>query len=122
MPSHPPEPTRKPAEDTFGCEDGRMCFFCRTAWAGICRICPFSHREVEILQCFILDYNERDVAEFLGMSHSTVRTHLKRIREKLGAHRRAAIVSRLHEIHLDWLSTSSPPLGCRLNGRLVPTE
>ena len=104
--------------DTHESRDG-TCLFCETAWAGVSQSLRLSKREVEILQCLILGDNEREVALFIGLTCRTVRTHLERIRWKLGVHTRVELIVRLCDAHLDWLCEASPPMGCRLNGRLA---
>ncbi|MGO9111520.1 MAG: helix-turn-helix domain-containing protein [Thermoguttaceae bacterium] len=78
-----------------------------------------SKREVEILQCLMLGENEGEAAEFLDMAPRTVRTHLERLRWKLGVRTKAELVVQLCDVHIDWLCQSYPPPGCRLNGRLA---
>jgi hypothetical protein len=67
----------------------------------------------------MLGDDEIEAALFLGLTFRTVRTHLERIHAKLGVHTRAALMVRLFDAHLDWLSEAHPPLWCRLNGRPV---
>jgi len=95
------------------------CFFCEAAWAGLAEMLGLSKREVEVLQCLLLDDDEREVAVFLRMSPRTVRTHLERIHKKLAVHSRIALVVQLFDVHVDWLCHASPPSGCRLNSRLA---
>jgi len=95
------------------------CFFCEAEWAGISQALRLSEREVDILQCLMLGENECEAAAFLRMSRRTVRTHLDRIRWKLGMRARTQVIVRLFDAHIDWLSTANPPPGCRLNGRLA---
>jgi DNA-binding CsgD family transcriptional regulator len=98
------------------------CFFCEAGWEGLSQLFDLSKREVEILQCLILDDSVSEAAAFLGISERTVRTHLQRIHTKLNVHSRSALMLHLVDMHLDWFCESSPPPGCRLNVRLVRME
>jgi len=101
---------------------GNSCFFCEAAWEGISRSLRLSNREVEILQCLVLGDSERGAACLLGLRPRTVRTHLERVRRKLGVHTRAELIVQLCDAHVNWLSQASPPLGCRLSGRLAAIQ
>ena len=54
---------------------------------------PLSRREVEILQKVAYGATTKEVADKLGISPHTVKTHLERIFEKLGANDRAQAVA-----------------------------
>jgi DNA-binding NarL/FixJ family response regulator len=54
---------------------------------------PLSEREVEILQRVAYGASTREVAEDLGISTHTVKTHIDRIFEKLEANDRAQAVA-----------------------------
>ena len=54
---------------------------------------PLSPREVEILQKIAYGGTTKEVADQLGISFHTVKTHLERIFEKLGANDRAQAVA-----------------------------
>jgi DNA-binding NarL/FixJ family response regulator len=54
---------------------------------------PLSRREVEILQKVAYGSTTKEVADQLGISPHTVKTHLERIFEKLGANDRAQAVA-----------------------------
>jgi DNA-binding NarL/FixJ family response regulator len=54
---------------------------------------PLSPREIEILQKVAYGATTREVADQLGISFHTVKTHLERIFEKLGANDRAQAVA-----------------------------
>ncbi|HYZ10435.1 MAG TPA: response regulator transcription factor [Actinomycetota bacterium] len=54
---------------------------------------PLSPREVEILQKIAYGSTTKEVADQLGISFHTVKTHLERIFEKLGANDRAQAVA-----------------------------
>jgi DNA-binding CsgD family transcriptional regulator len=97
----------------------RACFFCEAAWAGISQALSLSEREVEIFQRLILGESEREVAATLATSPRTVRTHLERLRRKLGAHNRTELIVRIFDAHFDWLVQARIPSGCRLKGRLT---
>jgi DNA-binding NarL/FixJ family response regulator len=54
---------------------------------------PLSPREIEILQKVAYGASTKEVADQLGISFHTVKTHLERIFEKLGANDRAQAVA-----------------------------
>lgn len=54
---------------------------------------PLSRREIEILQRVAYGATTKEVADQLGISFHTVKTHLERIFEKLGANDRAQAVA-----------------------------
>jgi DNA-binding NarL/FixJ family response regulator len=54
---------------------------------------PLSPREIEILQQVAYGATTKEVADSLGISFHTVKTHLERIFEKLGANDRAQAVA-----------------------------
>jgi DNA-binding NarL/FixJ family response regulator len=54
---------------------------------------PLSRREIEILQKVAYGSTTKEVADTLGISPHTVKTHLERIFEKLGANDRAQAVA-----------------------------
>src|SRR5678815_5101789 len=54
---------------------------------------PLSRRELEILQKVAYGATTKEVAHDLGISPHTVKTHLERIFEKLGANDRAQAVA-----------------------------
>ncbi|WP_418117322.1 HD domain-containing phosphohydrolase [Variovorax sp. 350MFTsu5.1] len=49
-----------------------------------------SQRELEVLRCISQGHNTKEVARVLGISPSTVRTHVERVFQKLGCTTRAA--------------------------------
>lgn len=51
-----------------------------------------SVREVEVLRQLALGYNNRQIAETLGLSVKTVETYKARVMDKLGVHGRAGLV------------------------------
>lgn len=59
---------------------------------------PLSSREWEVLDLLIAGQGTRDIAEELGLSSETVRSHVKRILRKLGAHSRAEAVARARQL------------------------
>ena len=61
-----------------------------------------SEREVDVLALTALGYKRKEIAERLHISHWTVESHRKRIREKLGARSTAhAVALALVGGHLD---------------------
>jgi LuxR family transcriptional regulator, maltose regulon positive regulatory protein len=53
---------------------------------------PLSEREIEILRLTARSLDTREIAETLGLADSTVKWYWRKIFEKLGVHRRAAVV------------------------------
>ena len=49
------------------------------------RLGRLSAREVEIVQCLLAGYSSQEVADILGISFHTVRTHIRNIYQKTGA-------------------------------------
>jgi DNA-binding CsgD family transcriptional regulator len=104
--------------DTCETNDG-CCFFCEAAWAGVSQLLSLSARDVEILQRLMLEDDECEVARFLGLTSRTLRTHLERIRRKLGVRTLTELIVRLFDAHLDWFCEATPPARCRMIVRLA---
>lgn len=75
------------------------------AWAAIAVATGLSRREIEVLQCVVEDQQDKEIADTLGISKYTVRTHMKRIRAKLGAGSRVKLVGRVFAEYSAWGST-----------------
>jgi two-component system, NarL family, nitrate/nitrite response regulator NarL len=56
-----------------------------------------THREMEVLQLIAEGASTTDVRQQLGVSEHTVRTHVRNVLGKLGAHNRVEAVSRAHD-------------------------
>jgi len=56
----------------------------------------FTEREYEIIQCVRRGMQNKNIAFGLGISESTVKTHLRQIMQKLGAGNRTEVVSLLY--------------------------
>lgn len=54
-------------------------------------------REREVLDCLAKGYDNREIADDLGITVRTVNRHLENIREKLGHRRRSALI-RNHDV------------------------
>jgi len=65
---------------------------------------PLSEREVEILQAIANGWSTTDIAAAFAITEHTVRSHVKRIFTKLGAHSKAEAVTRA--VHLGLISTA----------------
>ena len=65
---------------------------------------PLSDREAEILQSIANGRSTADIAASLTITEHTVRSHVKRILTKLGAHSKAEAVTR--GVHLGLISTA----------------
>jgi len=61
------------------------------AWCGICN--PLTEREVEVLRRIAEGDRNRDIGEHLGIAEDTVKVHVKRIMDKLGAKDRTQAVA-----------------------------
>jgi DNA-binding CsgD family transcriptional regulator len=57
-----------------------------------------SKRETDVLKILMTGDTDKSIARDLGLSVETVRAYMKTVRVKLGAHTRAAIVHRVHEL------------------------
>jgi DNA-binding NarL/FixJ family response regulator len=60
--------------------------------AGLLRSRSFSPRESEIVHLIALGFEDKEIANRLGISRRTVRTHLERLYEDLNIHSRAGAV------------------------------
>jgi LuxR family maltose regulon positive regulatory protein len=61
---------------------------------------PLSDREREVLRFLDTHLSAPQIAEELVVSRHTIRTHIKHIYDKLGAHSRAEAVERARELGL----------------------
>lgn len=59
-----------------------------------------SRREIEIIKLIKEGLTNKDIAEELGLSQSTVETHRKNIHNKLGVSSRVELVNKAHEMNL----------------------
>ena len=55
-------------------------------------------REIDTLVLLLAGYNSSDIAEMLGISANTVKTHLKSLYTKMGVHNRRELIALLNEI------------------------
>ena len=63
-----------------------------------------TRRELEIAQEIARGAGNKEIARLLGISHLTVREHIRRVCSKLGVHSRAAIAGRIGaKADLEWL-------------------
>jgi DNA-binding CsgD family transcriptional regulator len=67
-----------------------------------------SPREQEIARMVAAGYPSKAIASVLNISCWTVGTHLRRIYAKLGVNTRAAMVSRLNELHIGPFARGAP--------------
>ena len=56
-----------------------------------------SHRELEVLKLIISEYTTPEIAEQLGLSKETVKTHRRHLLEKMEARNVAGLVRRAFE-------------------------
>ena len=61
---------------------------------------PLSDREHQILTLISKGYENNAIAERLHIASATVRTHVDRLRKKLGASTRAEAVARAYDLGL----------------------
>jgi two-component system NarL family response regulator len=54
---------------------------------------PLSERELQILRLLALGYSNRDIANTISLSESTVKTHLKKLFSKLDVTSRAEAIA-----------------------------
>jgi two-component system response regulator DevR len=59
-----------------------------------------THREREILALMAYGTPSREIATRLGISYTTVRTHLRNLATKLAAHSKLEVVAKAHELEL----------------------
>ena len=70
-------------------------FFSDRAWAGIVKKLGVSPREGEVARCVLAGLRDWQIAEKLGVSLSTIQTHMCRIYKRLAIHRRTELVKRI---------------------------
>jgi len=99
------------------CGDGHG-LLCREAWVGIGDVLGLSPRQAEVARCVLADQGEDEIAQALGLSPDTVHSHVKRLREKLHAHSRLQLATRIFATYLAWRIESPPPIGCPCSGDL----
>lgn len=87
-----------PYEQTFG----QRC-------ASLAVECGLSSRETEVLRYIARGYSKPYIAERLCISDNTVRTHTRRIYEKLGVHSRRELQERLDSDGFGAIDASSKP-------------
>lgn len=61
---------------------------------------PLTERELEVLQCLAAGLPNKRIARELGISDSTVKTHLSNVMRKLDAHNRTEVAFRAREMGL----------------------
>ncbi|HET7465457.1 MAG TPA: response regulator transcription factor [Candidatus Dormibacteraeota bacterium] len=55
-------------------------------------------REVDVLRLIRLGHGSRDIAQKLGIAYATVRSHVRALERKLGAHDKVALLARAREL------------------------
>ena len=60
-------------------------------WKTLGRLMRLSPRELQIVEAVCLELKDRAIAERLGISTHTVRTHFERLFRKLGVHSRGGV-------------------------------
>ena len=69
----------------------------------------FSPRELEILDCVVLGYTNREIAEALRLAEQTVKNYMNGILRKLGVPDRVAVLR--HAIVAGWVNVGPRPTG-----------
>jgi LuxR family maltose regulon positive regulatory protein len=64
------------------------------------RLAPLSQSEIGVLRYLPTNLSAPEIAAELSLSVNTVRTHMRHLYEKLGAHRRAEAVARARALGL----------------------
>jgi DNA-binding NarL/FixJ family response regulator len=67
-----------------------------------------THREREILGMLVRGTPSREIATRLGISYTTVRTHLRNLATKLAAHSKLEVVAKAHELDLVGVMATPP--------------
>jgi DNA-binding CsgD family transcriptional regulator len=88
---------------------GAQELFCEEAWAGTANELELSARQVMVARCVVADRTDDDIAATLGLSASTVKTHMERLHAKLDVHSRVQLVRRIVAAYLAWRAESPPP-------------
>ena len=99
-----------PVELPLDCDDREL--FCKAAWDGISRTLCLSPRQTQIARLLLADKSDHEIAESLGLTWSTVRCHIQRLHEKIGAHSRLEVGTRIFKAYRDWRVDSHPSAGC----------
>jgi DNA-binding NarL/FixJ family response regulator len=60
---------------------------------------PLTGREQDVLRCLAKGYDNREIADDLGIALRTVNRHLENIRAKVGDHRRSALIRIARDLH-----------------------
>ena len=83
--------------------------FSEDQWRQIRTALRLPSRELQIIQHICDDEADEAVARALGISASTVRTHLQRLYRRLGVHGRIGLLLRVFEEHLALEARLEPP-------------
>lgn len=67
---------------------------------------PLTEREAQIARLVASGLSDKEIAQSLGISFTTVRTHIKRAFDKLGVDNRVKLASRLHGAVLEPVDTA----------------
>lgn len=88
----------------------RPRFFMESAYDLLCARLSLSHRESQIVRHLFGNHKESHIADELGMSAHTLRTHVERLYRKLGVANRAALAIHLYESFLALTCEPDTPL------------
>ncbi len=61
-------------------------------------------RELDVLRCMVDGMSRAEIAEYLNLSHNTVRTHVQRVLQKFGVHSSLSAVARAREAGISGLN------------------
>jgi len=88
---------------------GAPDLFCDEAWVGIADELGLSARQALVARHVVADRGDDDIAAALGLSSSTVKTHMERLHAKLDVHSRVQLVRRIVAAYIAWRDELPPP-------------
>jgi ATP/maltotriose-dependent transcriptional regulator MalT len=101
---------KHPAGDGFDhCDAFGPAMWSREQWGRVVRELCLSKRQAAVVGLILQGKKDKDIAAALGLSKSTVRTHLERIFARLDVADRMALV-----VHM--FGAFGRPVGCRVRG------
>ncbi|KKM06583.1 hypothetical protein LCGC14_1742550 [marine sediment metagenome] len=81
--------------------DQSMPMFTDREWDGLAGSIPLSARQFDISRCLFRGLGDKQIAQELGISMSTVRTHMSRLFDKAGTQDRVGYILFLTNHFLD---------------------
>ncbi len=74
---------------------GKGALVTEDEWSCVASACALSDRQEQVLRCVFEGLTDKQIARRLRMKLATVRTHMARLRGKLGANNRAGAFQRV---------------------------